>query len=146
VQGLVEEKIGFPDPRILIFSGSLEMDTIQKLQQLSLINKVTSELENHGLPGERDLAEFVIHLAGQAKNVSNPMLFVAPICDHLDVYPSFYLFLRLRCRSSFFGCKISFLSLCLLFVSLSRLLISPSLSNRMEPMASMIRFLKTSLL
>lgn len=38
------------------------MSAIQKLQYLSLINKIVNELDNHNEPKDKDLAEFLIHL------------------------------------------------------------------------------------
>ncbi|XP_062568008.1 ATP-dependent RNA helicase DHX8-like [Saccostrea cucullata] len=39
------------------------MDELQKLEYLSLVSKVCTELENHLGLNDKDLAEFIIHLA-----------------------------------------------------------------------------------
>lgn len=41
------------------------MDELKKLEHLSLVSKVCSELENHLDLNDKDLAEFIIHLADQ---------------------------------------------------------------------------------
>lgn len=38
------------------------MDVLEKLQYLSLVSKICTELENHSMPDDKDLAEFIIHL------------------------------------------------------------------------------------
>lgn len=43
---------------------------LNKLQHLSLVQKVCSELENHVGINEPDLAEFIIDLAGKYDNVN----------------------------------------------------------------------------
>lgn len=42
------------------------MNTIQKLQYISLCSKVTQELENHVGIRDKDLAEYIINLAENA--------------------------------------------------------------------------------
>eukprot|EP00466_Bigelowiella_natans_P020875 jgi/Bigna1/87142/estExt_fgenesh1_pg.C_170066 len=44
------------------------MSGLKKLQHLSLVQKVCEELENHLGINNKDLAEFIIHLASKAKN------------------------------------------------------------------------------
>lgn len=38
------------------------MNSVHKLQYLSLVNSIINELENHNEPKDKDLAEFIIHL------------------------------------------------------------------------------------
>jgi hypothetical protein len=45
------------------------MEQLRKLQHLSLVSKVTAELENHLNIADKTLAEFVIELAKDQKNV-----------------------------------------------------------------------------
>ena len=40
-------------------------DELARLEELSLVSKVCTELENHLGVGEKDLAEFIISLAGK---------------------------------------------------------------------------------
>ena len=39
------------------------MDELKKLEHLSLVSKVCTELDNHYSLNDKDLAEFIIHLA-----------------------------------------------------------------------------------
>ena len=39
------------------------MDEIEKLEHLSLVSKVCTELDNHLSLNDKDLAEYIIHLA-----------------------------------------------------------------------------------
>jgi ATP-dependent RNA helicase DHX8/PRP22 len=47
------------------------MSDLAKLQELSCVNKVTQELENHIGIQNRDLAEYIIHLAKESKDVDS---------------------------------------------------------------------------
>ena len=40
------------------------MDELKKLEHLSLVSKVCTELDNHYNMNDKDLAEFIIDLAG----------------------------------------------------------------------------------
>jgi ATP-dependent RNA helicase DHX8/PRP22 len=46
------------------------MSELDKLQRLSLVTKVTTELENHVGIGDSDLAEFIIALSEESSTVS----------------------------------------------------------------------------
>lgn len=45
------------------------MEQLKRLQHLSLVSKVTAELENHLNIADKTLAEFVIELAKEQSNV-----------------------------------------------------------------------------
>ncbi|XP_026682940.1 ATP-dependent RNA helicase DHX8-like isoform X2 [Diaphorina citri] len=47
------------------------MDEVQKLEHLSLVSKVCTELENHLGLDDKDLAEFIIDLADKSDNVES---------------------------------------------------------------------------
>eukprot|EP00954_Amorphochlora_amoebiformis_P019370 1332178-Amorphochlora_amoeboformis.AAC.2 len=47
------------------------MSALNKLQHLSLVQKVCEELENHVGVNNKDLAEFIIHLAGDSANAND---------------------------------------------------------------------------
>lgn len=47
---------------IFLFLQTLAMSTLHQFQYLSLVSKIINELENHGEPNDKDLAEFIIHL------------------------------------------------------------------------------------
>ena len=52
------------DPKLLSpFSRIITMDELQKLEHLSLVSKVCTELENHYEINDKDLAEFIIEIA-----------------------------------------------------------------------------------
>ena len=46
-------------------SGAYTMSALNKLAHLSLVNKVTTELENHIGIADKTLSEFIIDLAGK---------------------------------------------------------------------------------
>lgn len=46
-----------------------EMDELEKLENLSLVSKICTELENHLGMNDKDLAEFIIHLAGKCSTL-----------------------------------------------------------------------------
>jgi len=45
------------------------MDALAKLQYLSLVSKVVTELDNHLGLKDKDLAEFIIKLADESKDL-----------------------------------------------------------------------------
>lgn len=45
------------------------MDTLQRLEELSIVNKVCAELKNHLGTEDKDIAEYIIHLAKKSENV-----------------------------------------------------------------------------
>ena len=47
---------------------SVKMDEIEKLEHLSLVSKVCTELDNHLSLNDKDLAEYIIHLAEKHPN------------------------------------------------------------------------------
>ena len=46
------------------------MDELQKLEHLSLVSKICSELDNHYNMNDKDLAEFIIDLAERNPSTS----------------------------------------------------------------------------
>lgn len=46
------------------------MDSIAKFQYLSLISKVTTELDNHLEVNDKELAEFIVQLVDESESVS----------------------------------------------------------------------------
>ena len=61
------------------------MDDLDKLKQLSLIKKVCTELRNHGVTDDRDLAEFLIHLAKEHETLAQ---FCSAVADIEGGFPS----------------------------------------------------------
>ncbi|KAI0990099.1 hypothetical protein GJ496_010024 [Pomphorhynchus laevis] len=47
------------------------MEDLEKLEQLSLVSKVCTELENHLCVNDKDLAEFIIHLVNSSANYND---------------------------------------------------------------------------
>ncbi|KAL7020257.1 hypothetical protein ACKWTF_011444 [Chironomus riparius] len=47
------------------------MDELEQLEHLSLVSKICTELENHLSINDKDLAEFIIHLAEQNPNIED---------------------------------------------------------------------------
>ena len=43
-------------------------DSVDRLQHISVVSKVCTELQNHVGLNDKDLAEFIVHLAGKSKN------------------------------------------------------------------------------
>ena len=74
----------------------MEEDLV-RLEELSLVSKVCTELENHLGVGEKDLAEFIISLA--EKNTSLEKFKAAllkngadfPVRSHCTFFPYFYI-------------------------------------------------------
>merc|ERR1711976_379947 len=54
--------------RKVVFEKILKMDELAKLEHLSLVSKVCTELDNHYGLNDKDLAEFIIHLAGKTNS------------------------------------------------------------------------------
>lgn len=48
------------------------MDAIAKFQYLSLVSKVTTELDNHLGVNNKDLAEFIVNLVDQSPTLAVP--------------------------------------------------------------------------
>ena len=46
------------------------MDELRRLEHLSLVSKVCTELDNHYSMNDKDLAEFIIDLATKNKTIS----------------------------------------------------------------------------
>ena len=47
------------------------MEELKKLEHLSLVSKVCTELENHYDMNDKDLAEFIIHIAERNPEIDN---------------------------------------------------------------------------
>jgi hypothetical protein len=60
------------------------MDAITKLQYLSLVSKVVTELDNHLGLKDKDLAEFIIKLADESTQLSVRLLLALPSPSQLD--------------------------------------------------------------
>ena len=63
------------------------MDEIEKLEHLSLVSKVCTELDNHLSLNDKDLAEYIIHLA--EKNPTYDAFFKAMSKNGADFSESF---------------------------------------------------------
>ena len=56
-------------PLTNLFHFSQEMDALEKLEYLSLVSKICTELDNHMSMNDKDLAEFIISLAKKGKKL-----------------------------------------------------------------------------